>query len=1120
MKPIKLIVSAFGPYGERMPEIDFTQFEEKGLFLISGDTGAGKTTLFDAVCFALYGETSGIYRDAKRLRSEYAKDGAESFVDFYFSHQGKDYHVYRQPSYDRKKRRGEGVITEKEKAVFYCEGEAPIEGVSNVNAAVKELLHIDVKQFKQIAMIAQGEFGALLNAKTEERTAILRTIFMTEGYQKIEFKLKERRDSSYGKCKDTEKSIVQYFCDAAAEKENELAEELSLLKERAEKSGSAWNVEEFLDILERLIEADQEVSRAQGQELKKEESVLEEKKKILSTATINNEFLRRYKELLEKKKELDARKGEIEAIAALLNRQKVAVRQVKPCYDSWIEKRREAAVTEQKMNEKKSELELAKASVRDAINAVQESLESEARMEELRQQVHRIDEDREKYEQRDALISEVKRLEEEKSRLEQEQDLLKEQETDLKNRIASYEQTVSELKESPEDLLRIKNAGEKLESLNEKIDRIIGQAIPSYKKKQKSLEKKQKAFLEKQGKYENAADERQKAERIFDCCRAGLLAQKLIEGECCPVCGSTHHPKPAVLPEKSISEEAVQELKEQEEAARTAKESALVAVEQEKTALETAQEQLRVDLLDCLENEFVREAASDDLESGFAQKSVLSDLEGGFVRSDLHDRSENGLAREMASGNSEGNSAQITLWESSENRFVQADLDTLCRLAEKAQKEVSRLISENTQAENAVSKDCKLLETTQKKLDEARGKETADFETAKQEYSMRSQNNAAALTEKSAVLGTLSALKYADWNTAFAARKKADTEANRISKQIEQAKNKQTEAEKKETEIQSALSTLENSFGMQRQSAGTLQKEFLEGLEEYQFANEDDFLKYVVTEEEIAQKEETQNRYRQDVNANQNQLLQAEADAKDKTWIDVDDIQNAVTAQEEVVGKLRQQKLNIQIRLQNNQEKRNVISQKKPDLEKFRKEYAVCERLYNLVKGQTGKGKITLEQYIQATGFDKIIMAANRRLLPMSDGQYELFRQEDVLGKRSNTFLDLEVLDNFTGHRRPVGNLSGGESFKASLSLALGLSDTVSSNLGGIQMDALFVDEGFGTLDRKSIESAMDILVNLSGANKLVGIISHREELKENIPQQIRIKKEKNGSRIEVDTGM
>ena len=160
-----------------------------------------------------------------------------------------------------------------------------------------------------------------------------------------------------------------------------------------------------------------------------------------------------------------------------------------------------------------------------------------------------------------------------------------------------------------------------------------------------------------------------------------------------------------------------------------------------------------------------------------------------------------------------------------------------------------------------------------------------------------------------------------------------------------------------------------------------------------------------------------------------------------------------------------------------------------------------------------------MEQYLQAAGFDGIIAAANRRMLPMSDGQYELYRQKDSLGKQSNNFLDLEVLDNYTGHRRPVGNLSGGESFKASLSLALGLSDTVSSNLGGVQMDALFVDEGFGTLDRKSLDNAMEILINLTGSNKLVGIISHREELIENIPQQIKVKKTKAGSQITVEYG-
>ena len=206
-------------------------------------------------------------------------------------------------------------------------------------------------------------------------------------------------------------------------------------------------------------------------------------------------------------------------------------------------------------------------------------------------------------------------------------------------------------------------------------------------------------------------------------------------------------------------------------------------------------------------------------------------------------------------------------------------------------------------------------------------------------------------------------------------------------------------------------------------------------------------------------------------------------------------------------------------RSKHNLEKKEEIRSLQPQLEKAVREVNQTSRLYALVRGTTKTGKITLEQYVQAAGFDRIIRAANRRLIPMSDGQYEMYRQEDSLGKKSNTFLDLEVLDNYTGHRRPVGNLSGGESFKASLSLALGLSDTVSMNNGGVQMDALFVDEGFGTLDRKSIDNAMEILKGLSTANKLVGVISHREELMENIPQKILVKKEKDGSHISVETG-
>ena len=252
MKPVKLKISAFGPYAGEVPEIRFDQFEEKGLFLITGDTGAGKTTIFDAICYALYGSASGRYRDTKNLRSEYADPGCESYVDFYFSHQGRNYHVLRRPPYERKKFRGEGTVYQQEEAEFHEEGKAPVEGIKQVGNAVRELLHIDEKQFKQIAMIAQGEFRDLLFAKTEQRTEILRTIFMTENYKNIEFRLKDRLTAAGRELEQTENSIIQYFGDVIAPDDQELEAELAEMQEKALSSRSAWNAADFLDVISRI----------------------------------------------------------------------------------------------------------------------------------------------------------------------------------------------------------------------------------------------------------------------------------------------------------------------------------------------------------------------------------------------------------------------------------------------------------------------------------------------------------------------------------------------------------------------------------------------------------------------------------------------------------------------------------------------------------------------------------------------------------------------------------------------------------------------------------------------------------------------------------------------------
>ncbi len=363
-------------------------------------------------------------------------------------------------------------------------------------------------------------------------------------------------------------------------------------------------------------------------------------------------------------------------------------------------------------------------------------------------------------------------------------------------------------------------------------------------------------------------------------------------------------------------------------------------------------------------------------------------------------------------------------------------------------------------------------------------------------------------------------MSFPDWETAKVEREQAETKKNRILEDIAEAEEEKKKADKNAVAAASELKTLKGSLKRQREDEEALKKKLDKEVAANGFTSAEEMLKYVMKEEDMASADKVIHEYDRAVATNKKQLLDAEADAKGKKVTDIEALRAVCDAQSAETDLLRKNCNNCENRINTNEEKYRSILDRKGELEKARKENAICERLYHLVRGNTKNGKITLEQYIQAAGFDGIIAAANKRLLPMSSGQYELYRQEDSLGRKSNNFLDLEVLDNYTGHRRPVGNLSGGESFKASLSLALGLSDTVSSNLGGVQMDALFVDEGFGTLDRKSIDSAMEILINLTGSNKLVGIISHREELTENIPQQIRVEKTKDGSRISVECGL
>lgn len=1066
MKPIKLIMSAFGPYADEVT-VDFTKFEERGLFLISGDTGAGKTTLFDAICFALYGKTSGSYRDTKNLRSEYAKESCETFVDFYFSHQGRDYHIRRSPSYERRKQRGSGTITVSEKASLYSGQEAPIEGLKDVNNAIKELLHIDEKQFKQIVMIAQGEFRSLLNASTDERTKILRTIFQTSGYNSIEFKLKERMDAGGKRKERSEASILQYFEDIEADPEGEMAEQLRELQEQAGETKSLWNLEEILTLIEELIRTDEEKLEKASAELETAEEGQKKLEGELARGKSGNQLFCRLEELKVKEKELEEKKEEVAEREKLLGRQKLASRELNPIRLSYLAKAQAVREGEEKLKEEEEKAKTADKKAREAERALAEAEEARPEAESQQKRADHIREEEPKYQQRDQLSAEVSTLRKSAEGFAEEEKSLEEKERALQEKIKSLEEFQKSRKDLPERLSRLLAEEEKLERLQKEMKELLGSKAKIRQEKEKELADRQKVYRRAFDAYEATSQEKLRAERILDNCRAGILAEGLEEGMKCPVCGSFHHPELATMPKEAVSEEAFQKLKEKEERLQKEKTEANTEAIRAKTALAQYEEQLLEQVLSCLK------------ESTFGKKEP-------FAYAKLAEKDTELLLQTLAE----------------EKRILEESL-------QEKKDEEKQLIREKA-----------ALEKAEKDLEKARGQEQESLSKEKENLTVRKQESLTKLTEKEAVLKTLTALAFESWQKAEAESSKAEKKAKQILALLKKREQEKKAADEALASVKASVKT-RKSFLEEARAEEKAEKEKLDSVMEKQgFVSEEELKGFLLSEQALSEAEEGINAYKQAVLVNKKQLEEAENNTKGKIRVNLEELQESCEQGQLVLKGKREEVNRIKNRLQINADKKEKITAQAPELEKSAKGYEISSRLYKLVRGTTGNGKITLEQYIQAAGFDGIIAAANRRLLPMSEGQFELYRQENLLGKQSSNFLDLEVLDHYTGHRRPVGNLSGGESFKASLSLALGLSDTISSNLGGIQMDALFIDEGFGTLDRKSIEGAMDILINLSGSSKLVGIISHREELTENIPQQIRVKKTREGSSISVELGM
>lgn len=905
MRPLKLIMSAFGPYAGKST-INLDDLGKSGLYLITGDTGAGKTTIFDAITFALYGEASGENRESSMLRSKYAEPETPTEVELLFEYGGKEYYIKRNPEYERPKSRGEGFTLEKANACLYYPDGKIVTKLKEVNNAVTEIMGIDRNQFTQISMIAQGDFLRLLLSTTEERKKIFQKLFKTQNYYVLQEKLKSESGKLGKEYETLSGSINQYIEGIVWDKKEE---------------NTRIPISETIILLEKLIQNDELEEKNLDVKIKE----LDEKLEEITKSITRIETLKSAKESLEK-----AEKSLAE------------------------EKIRNQTLSEGlKEAEKNSE---EKSNITKKIAETEALLPDFYELEKKEKEVLNIKETIKKEEKE---IEEKRLFKEEKNaeiqKLEKEAQKLENTEVDKANLLT----------------LQAEMTSKKL-SLDNLCDEIL--ALEEIKA---SLSLSQEEYREKSEISKKAKEAYDVLNKAFLDEQAGILAQELKEGIACPVCGSVSHPSPAVKSAKAPSEKELNDVKKaSEKAQKEESEASLRAgqlkerfLQKEKTVKKLSKELLQEESLENIKNDIEKIL--------FETKEKLSFIEKAEERKDI-----------------------------------------LKKLIPEEKERIDILTESISTLNESLLRNKASLENYEQRIFEL--KEKLPFE-----------------------------------NTEAAERAKTDYEERLYS-------------------FESALKSAKEAYMESEKNIASIKSRIKEN-------------KKLLAENKIT-----------------------DADSEYKN-------QNILKNEKEEL--LRYQK-EVHARKSSNKSALESIKMKSAEIKEVEEKWIWVKALSNTANGNiSGKEKIMLETYIQMTYFDRIISRANLRFLTMTGGQYELKRSREAENNRSQSGLELNVIDHYNGSERSVKTLSGGESFKASLSLALGLSDEIQSSAGGIKLDTMFVDEGFGSLDEESLSQAIKALSSLADGNRLVGIISHVDTLKEKIDRQIIVTKERSGgSRAKLKT--
>ncbi len=1089
MKPLKLVMSAFGPYAGRV-EIPFETFGGEGLYLITGDTGAGKTTIFDAITFALFGEASGQVRESGMFRSQYANPKTPTFVELTFLYHGKPYKITRNPEYIRLKERGEGTTVQKADAVLeFPDDRLPMTKASEVTRAVEQLLGLDYRQFTQIVMIAQGDFQKLLLAGTAQRGEIFRQIFHTGIYQDIENRLRDAVKGKWKEYDEMRRSISQYLDGVNISGNPEMEREWKELK-KAKFEGKTIRGIELLTEVIRLQETQLESLKKQvkkiDEEIQKDSKLLGEvkqRKKAQKELEIKQRQLEELEPELEKaafqKREAEKAAEECEVLAEAIR----DLKEKKSGLESFLGKIREEKEKEAKIEKEKQAKEKLKQEnvfFEQTLQANKEAQENfkgvEAEKERLRSKFKEVSEKVEK------LLADEKAL-----------DQAAEGKKAAEEKLSNLEKTDNEWKKQIEKLEKqetalIQTAGQ------EPLLQIRSEQLREFQGQIKQVEKIGKKLSETQKEYENAVVLRNREREVYNHleqtfldAQAGLLAKSLKEGEKCPVCGSVHHPQLAVLPEKVPDKEILDQKKQILEQAEKNVQRFSALAGQQKEQLEELWEQYQNKAEQMLEN-----VQTEDVS---AMKRYLEE-ETELCSQKLLDAK---------------NAAECL-------RQCQKKKEILAKKEEVLQDSLQK----NRNAYSAVSGQVDLLirQCVKNLQDQQEIQEPLFFTESSDKEEI--QTAVVQIKRFFAQLKAENHIVLEQVQESLRENKKKTDVWRRLQAQAVDLENQQKE-----------LSVNISQKALMLQKLETQLEELKRQIEETHKKYED------VTTEEI---EKTLNGKIQKKQKLETVLVQA-VKAFNTITTRLEGLKSSIeTLKYQIASSMELSEEKVQERITGLTEEKklweNKYSQQFADLKNNRYVYdnvqvnqgkmAVAEREYVWMRALSdtaggtlsGKRKIELETYVQMAYFDRILRRANIRLMTMSSGQYELKRQETSDNKREKAGLDLNVIDHYNGTERSVKTLSGGESFQASLSLALGLSDEIQSMAGGIRLDAMFVDEGFGSLDEDALNQAINALNGLTEGSRLVGIISHVSELKDRIEKKIVVTKERNqegvGSRAEV----